>query len=149
MTERRPRPNVARLSEAIQLGPGKDAQTGPRVRYGLILLIFMRALACVWIARGMYAWAEVLLRNGGNVAGTSLDGAAIFYCVADIIAGVGLWMGTSWGGILWIFAASIGLAATLASPDKSFTRHLAFGADVILIVCYFTLSWYAARERDE
>jgi hypothetical protein len=150
VTERRALLDVSHLSDAIQLAPGKDAKAGPRVRYSLILLVFMRAIACLWILRGLLAWEAVLRPPGAlDLAAAPPSGATVFFCVANIVAGVGMWMGTSWGGILWLFAASAGMVATLLAPDAGLVRHAGFLADVTLVVCYFTLSWYAARERDE
>ena len=73
----------------------------------------------------------------------------MFFAVADLLAAVGLWLATSWGGVLWLFAAAAGLVAKLALPKAGVSGHVAFAADIILIVGYFVLSWYAARERDD
>ncbi len=136
--------------EAIQLGvdtPGK----GPRgVRFGLLLVVFMRLIAGLWTVRGLMSWYAILSSPRGpfEMLDPLSAAAIVFFAIADLLAAVGLWLASPWGGVLWLFAAASGLVGALTLPPSVRESHLAFGADVVLIVAYFVLSWCAARERE-
>ncbi len=151
MSEPRLRLDPTALSDAIRLDSNKSDADRPTIRFNLMLLVFMRIVACLWIFRGLIRWDDVLSARQEPFAASHaiMVTEAAFFCVADIVAGVGLWMATSWGGILWLVTASIGLIATLIAPHPGLLRQLAFGGDIILMVGYFVLNWYAARERDD
>ncbi len=132
---------------AIRLGGGRADQAWP-TRWGMILVIFMRLMAALWLFQGLMEWASVLVP--AKTVLDSLPGTAaavvIFFAVADLVAAVGLWLATPWGGALWLFAATSQIFAAITVKD-------AFGAswivvDVLLIVIYFGLTFKAGQERD-
>ena len=132
---------------AISLGPG-PADQAPSTRWGMILVIFMRLMAALWLCQGLMEWASVLLPSEAAV--DTLSGTAtaviIFFAVADLVAAVGLWLATPWGGALWLFAAASQIFAAMTTKDT-------FGAgwiviDVLLIIIYFVLTFQAGQARD-
>lgn len=148
--------NLWRSNESKPVGAGDLAirlgDTGPEgirpTRWGLILVIFMRLMAALWLAQGLREWATVLLP-----AETVLDsfsgaaaGAVIFFAAADLLAAVGLWLATPWGGALWLFAAvsQIFVAMTV----KGVFGGIWIAIDVILIVLYFVLTFQAGQAND-
>jgi hypothetical protein len=137
--------------DAIQLGVDNKGKSRRGVRFGFILLIFMRIVAALWMFRGLLHWQTILSSDQEPFArmDTMVASVTMFFAVADLLAAVGLWLATPWGGVLWLFAAASGLVVTLAAPSAGWEDHVTFGADLILIVAYFVLSWYAARERED
>jgi hypothetical protein len=132
---------------AIQLGEGGSEGIRP-TRWGLILVIFMRLMAALWLAQGLMEWATVLLP-----AETVLDslsgaaaGAVIFFAVADLLAAVGLWLATPWGGALWLFAAASQIFVAMTVRGVFAGSWIA--ADVILIILYFVLTFQAGQASD-
>jgi hypothetical protein len=136
-------------TDAIRLGDANERDHRKPVRYSLLLLVFMRVVAFEWLLRGLLRWFDLLSLHVANPgeASTALSPREAFFCVADIVAGVGLWLGSAWGGVLWLFTDVVGMLATLASPGAGAGPHIVFGADFVLVVAYFVLTWYAARER--
>ncbi len=137
--------------DAIQLGVDANGKGKTGIRFSLLLLIFMRLVAALWMFRGLGQWHAILSSDQEPFARMDSLNVSItmFFAVADLLAAVGLWLATSWGGVLWLFAAAAGLVVTLVLPDVGWSSHIAFAADLILIVGYFVLSWYAARERED
>jgi hypothetical protein len=131
---------------AIRLDhPGK---AGARTPWGSILVVFMRVLAVLWIFQGLAEWAVVLLP--GQAVFDSLPGATsaavIFFAIADLVAAVGLWLATPWGGALWLFAATCQIFVAVTVKDLISMSWIA--VDLILIVVYFVLTFKAGEVRE-
>jgi hypothetical protein len=122
-----------------------QAEQAKPTRWGMILVIFMRLMAALWLFQGLLEWASVLL-PAETVVDHLTDTAVvvvIFFAVADLVAAVGLWLATPWGGALWLFAALSQIFASITVKD-------AFGlgwivVDVVLIVIYFILTFKAGE----
>jgi len=80
------------------------------------------------------------MQNGAWVA------AVIFFAIADLLAAVGLWLATPWGGALWLFAAISQIFVVVALPK--FYSNLWAVANAILIVIYFVLTWKAGHASE-
>ena len=128
---------------AIRLGvsPREASET----RWGLILVIFMRLLAAIWITQGLAQWAGFLLPADAlfDHLTTGRAAAVIFFSVLDLLAAVGLWLATPWGGVLWLFAALSQILVAVAVPH--FFTLAWIGVDVVLVALYFALTWRAGR----
>jgi len=127
---------------------GVTAREQVETRWGLILVIFMRLLAALWILQGLLQWSLFMLP--GEAIFDRLpklhSGAIMFFAVIDLLAAVGLWLATPWGGVLW-------LLATISQIFVALTISHVFNdawivADVVLIVIYFALTWQAGRLSD-
>lgn len=114
-------------------------------RWGLILVIFMRLLAALWILQGLSDWASFMLPRVAvfDHMTKSQTAAVMFFAVVDLLAAVGLWLATPWGGVLWLFAAVAQIL--LAFGVKHGFSTLWVGFDVVLIALYFALTWQASR----
>ena len=129
---------------AIRLGePARIV--GEENRAGLLLVVFMRLLAGLWVIQGLLQWSAILLPSGplfDNVSALR-GGAVIFFAIYDLVAAVGLWLAAPWGGIIWLLGAIAQIFVALWLPG--FFSLLWIGANVILIVIYFGLTWQAGR----
>lgn len=144
------RPNVLKDVSASDL-PISIVAPADRLkptRWGLILVVFMRLMAALWLFQGLLEWASVLLPAETVV--DSLSGGAVavivFFAIADLVAAVGLWLATPWGGALWLFAALSQIFASVTVKD-------AFGpgwvvVDVLLIVLYLGLTFKAGQAQN-
>ncbi len=136
--------------DAIQFGAPGEEKGLDGVRFGLVLLIFMRVVAALWMLRGLMLWRDILAAERGpfDAMSSTAAGAMVFFAVVDLLAAVGLWLATSWGGVLWLFAAASGLLTAAMLPNQGMSGPVVATADCVLMVAYFWLSWRAARERD-
>ncbi len=141
----RPREAPAAAGDPIRLGAMADDGRSP---WGFALVVFMRALAVLWVFQGLGRWVAILAPAQPLIDG--MDGphaaAAASFAVLDLIAAVGLWLATPWGGVIWLFSAIAQIAASFYLPDVS-ARFWLVG-DVALIAAYFLLTWRAGRPRE-
>ncbi len=140
-TGREPVPFSSDAAIRIGLTAREQAET----RWGLILVIYMRLLAALWIIQGLLQWAAFMLPRDAlfDHLRMSQSAAIMFFAVIDFVAAVGLWLATPWGGVLWLFAAVAQIFVAL-----SITNVIAPGwvtSDVALIILYFALTWQAGR----
>jgi len=121
------------------------------LRWTTMLVWLMRTMALVWIAKGLFSWSVILGANPRIADFATMDGVLeatfIFFAVADLIAAVGLWLASPWGGVLWLVCAICEAATPLISVRASFVSAIGVGINAALVALYFVLSWMAARER--
>jgi Family of unknown function (DUF6163) len=127
-----------RLGEPVRIASEEN-------RAGLFLVVFMRLLAGLWVIQGLLQWSAILLPPEplfDNVS--ALRGAAvIFFATVNLVAAVGLWLATPWGGVIWLLGAIAQILVALALPG--FFSMLWIGAIIVLIVIYFRLMWRAGH----
>lgn len=136
---------------AIRLGPS-DRQAS-ETRYGRLLVWFMRLLSVLWFAQGLAQWASVLTASGEGAG--ALDTmtplgvtAVVFFCTFDMIAAVGLWLATPWGGAVWLVAVAAQWFAVIVLPFfLPYDRGVGL-AGLVLVAAYFFLTYRAARENE-
>lgn len=129
---------------AIRLGkPARIA--GEENHAGLVLVVFMRLLAGLWVIQGLWQWSAILLPSEplfDNVS--AVRGAAvIFFAIFDLVAAVGLWLAAPWGGIIWLLGAIAQIFVALGLPG--FFSMFWAGANIVLIILYFVLTWRAGH----
>ncbi|MGH6834507.1 MAG: DUF6163 family protein [Methylocella sp.] len=129
---------------AIRLGEPARID-GEAKRVGLLLVVFMRLLAGLWVIQGLFQWSAILLPPEPLFDNVSvLRGAAvIFFATVNFVAAVGLWLATPWGGVIWLLAAVAQIFVSVALPG--FFSTLWIGANIFLIVTYFGLMWRAGH----
>lgn len=120
-------------------------------RWTLALVWFMRTIAVVWIAKGLFNWTILLGADPTMANVLELPGpmaaAVCFFAVADLVAAVGLWLAAPWGGVLWLLCAATEAAGPILGARIAMASSLAVALDLALIVVYFVLNFMAARER--
>ncbi len=133
---------------AIRLGEAPRSDGARPARWGLILVIFMRLMAGLWLGQGLLEWASVLLPREtvlDTLPGTAAA-AVIFFAIADLVAAVGLWLATPWGGALWLFAATSQIFVATAVKGSFAPGWIVI--DVLLIVIYFVLTFKAGQAHE-
>ena len=121
------------------------------VRWNFILVWFMRMLALMWIAKGLGYWAVIL---GVDSAPTSFEArttgfqaTTIYFAIIDLVAAVGLWLTSTWGGVLWLLAVMSHLILTVFFPHIVTGGPVLIGLFVSFIVTYLLISWLAASDE--
>lgn len=129
---------------AIRLGEPARAE-GAETRAGLILVVFMRLLAGLWVIQGLLQWSAILLPPESLFfhLGALRSGAVIFFAIFDLVAAVGLWLATPWGGVIWLLGAIAQIVVALGLPGVFSTLWVI--ANIILIIIYFVLTWRAGH----
>lgn len=137
-------------AEVILVGPEAERKRRAATRWGILLVIYMRALAVLWMSFGVLHWARILHPSPVPFDALPFEvGVAIAaFAVADLVAAVGLWLVAPWGGALWLATAAGELIAGAFLAGALARGPLMVGAYAALIAVYFILTWLAAQERE-
>jgi len=135
---------------AIRIGEKGHAER-EAMRWGFVLVVFMRLLAGLWIVQGLNQWIKVLTAATPLFDSTSpsVTAAVIFFGVLDLVAAVGLWLATPWGGVLWLLAAVSQIFVAVAIQHFFAAEQLIAVSDFILISIYFVLTWKAGHSTGQ
>src|SRR6202035_441042 len=87
-------------------------------RAGLLLVIFKRLLAGLWVIQGLLQWSAILLPPEPLFDNVSAPrgAAVIFFATVNLVAAVGLWLATPWGGVIWLLGAIAQILVALGLP---------------------------------
>ncbi len=122
------------------------------VRWNLLLVWFMRLAAMAWIAKGLAAWAVILDAMGLPVPfearSTGFQAIAVYFAVIDLVAAVGLWLTSTWGGVLWLLAVMSHLILAFFFPAAVIGGWPVMAALSAAVAAYLVLSWLAAGEAE-
>ena len=71
------------------------------------LVFFLRIMAMVSIAKGLYHWAQVTGFVGSEEEAfenqsMAWQTATVYFAVIELVAAVGLWLATPWGAVVWL-----------------------------------------------
>jgi hypothetical protein len=133
-------------------GAGAEGDAVRRVAWDRVLVWFMRVMAMVWILKGLVAWTIII--------GVTLPGLPSFpdmlppaqaivvaFAVLDLLAAIGLWLTSTWGGVLWLLAVMTNVVIAVLRPVDVGTSPTVAGLQLCLVVAYVTLSWLASRDE--
>ena len=141
------------MSEPLQGARAADpAETGARkIAWERILVWFMRVMAFVWILKGLVAWMAIIGTPLPGIPGfsglpTSAQATVVTFAVLDLVAAIGLWLTSTWGGVMWLLAVMTNVAIAMLRPGEIGTSPVLAGLQLALVVSYVTLSWLASRE---
>ncbi|MBX9909519.1 MAG: hypothetical protein K2Z25_12495 [Beijerinckiaceae bacterium] len=147
------------------MGPGADGEAGSiamemsaapggvarPMRFRRFLVWLLRLLSVVWLAKGLMAWAVIFGIGTPNQPPfearlLSFQAITVYFAVIDLVAAVGLWLVSTWGGVLWLLATISQLLLGFFFPRLlPMTTLLAVGYGT-LIVAYFAATWAAENE---
>lgn len=141
------------MSEPLQGAKTADPAeaAGKKIAWDRILVWFMRVMAVVWILKGLVAWMAII---GTPLPGlpafsglpTSAQATVVTFAVLDLVAAIGLWLTSTWGGVMWLLAVMTNVAIAMLRPGEVGTSPTLAGLQLALVVSYVTLSWLASRE---
>jgi len=115
------------------------------------LVLFFRILALFQLAKGMVHWGLLIsisdLESGRQV--NEYLAANIYFAVLDPVAGVGLWLTSSWGAVLWLLAAVSQIAICLGFPEIFGQMWPLIAFNGVAILFYILLTWKVAQVSDD
>lgn len=133
-----------------------DLAPKPRVRrmqrWTLQLSFFMRGVAAAWFVKGVSWWIEICgFESSVNFEAKrqAAKAVAIGFGVIDLVAAVGLWLLSAWGGVMWLLAATTEIVLTFAAPRVFEASNLRIATLVALIIIYLFLSSLSANEEEK
>ena len=116
------------------------------------LVIFLRIMAVVSVAKGLYHWAQVTGFVGGEEEAfenqsMAWQTATIYFAVIELVAAVGLWLATPWGAVLWLTTVVSMAVIELMFPGIYGGSLTVVGLEALMLAAYLALAWMSARER--
>jgi len=129
-------------------GSGGEAVS---TRWRTTLVWLLRILSVLWLAKGLLAWA-VIFGIGGESEPPfgarllSFQAIIVYFAVIDLVAAVGLWLTSTWGGVLWLLAAISHLLLGFFFPRLLPMTPLFVGSYIAAILAYFLATWAAENE---
>jgi hypothetical protein len=134
------------LSDRIEERPAPQGF----MRWSFVLTSFMRIVAILWIMKGLSAWAVILgvwtPVGQFEARTTGYQATIIYFALIDLIAAVGLWMASTWGGIMWLLAIMSHLILAAFFPGILASGVVTAAFFLTLMAVYLAISWLAARE---
>ena len=134
----------------VRTGEGEGRQAN---RWRLVLVWFLRLLSAFWLAKGLTAWM-VIFGLPGNPQPPfenrllSYQAIIVYFAVIDLVAAVGLWLTSTWGGVLWLLAAISQMLLGFFFPRFVPMTAWLVGLYVVLIAAYFLATWAAENEAE-
>ena len=116
------------------------------------LVLFLRVMAVVSVAKGLYHWAEVTGFIGGEDEAfesqtLAWQASTVYFAVIELVAAVGLWLATPWGAVVWLITVVSMAVIELMFPAIYGGSLLVVAAEALMLAAYLALAWMAARER--
>ncbi|BBB99626.1 fatty acid desaturase [Bradyrhizobium japonicum] len=116
------------------------------------LVIFLRIMAVVSVAKGLYHWAQVTGFVGGEEEAfenqsMAWQTATIYFAVIELVAAVGLWLATPWGAVVWLTTVVSMAVIELMFPGIYGGSLTVVGLEALMLAAYLALAWMSARER--
>jgi hypothetical protein len=115
------------------------------------LVLFFRVLALFQIAKGLVHWGLLIHPSdtGADMLSAEFLTANIYFAVLDPVAGVGLWLTSSWGAVLWLLAAVSQIAICIGFPEIFGELWPLVAFETVAIMGYIFLTWKVAKVADE
>jgi hypothetical protein len=115
------------------------------------LVLFLRIMAVLSMAKGLYHWA-VVSGVAGPLEGfeyqpTPWQTATVFFAVIDLVAAVGLWLAAAWGAVVWLTASVSMAAVEVFFPQVYGGRLSVVALEGVLLFTYLFLAIQSAREH--
>lgn len=139
---------------AIMVGVRREPDSAGG-RWGHALVWFMRVTAAIWLFYGLSFW-RVILEPGAAAGGFDFASAplarqagVVFFATLDLIAAVGLWLISPWGGVVWLFTALAQIVAAGVLPQLGLGGHATLVWHSAMVGLFFLLNILAAREQGE
>jgi hypothetical protein len=116
------------------------------------LVLFLRVMAVISVAKGLYHWAQVTGFVGGEEDAfenqtLAWQAATIYFAVIELVAAVGLWLATPWGAVVWLITVVSMTVIELMFPAIYGGSLTVVVAEALMLAAYLALAWMAARER--
>ncbi len=116
------------------------------------LVMFLRIMAVISVAKGLYHWAQVTGFVGGEDEAfenqpMAWQSATVYFAVIELVAAVGLWLATPWGAVVWLTTIVSTAVIELMFPLIYGGHLMVVGLEALMLSAYLALAWMAARER--
>ncbi len=103
------------------------------------MILFQRVVGGFMMAKGLIGWAIICgLPLGTPFIAMRLHAQTwtIFFAVIDLVAGVALWLGSSWGATLWLLVVATQISADIVFTGRAGVLVLLTIVEVLLVAAF-------------
>jgi Family of unknown function (DUF6163) len=111
------------------------------------LILFQRIAGGFMVAKGLIHWAVLFTGAGFYALPIEARSATIFFAVVDLVAGVSLWLGSTWGASVWLFAVASQVVAGLLFVRLTGLMVALSSMEVSLVALYVIVRFMVHREQ--
>jgi hypothetical protein len=137
------------MSDPIRLDPTTDT-TQPMKPWAFRLLVFMRIMALLLLAKGLFHWWQIVSGPMGfEIMPMNRRIASVYFAVVDLVAAVGLWFAAGWGGVMGLLVLGSLIAVEVALPQTFGLRWVLIPLALMVAGGYVALVILASREDSD
>ena len=118
------------------------------------VLLYLRGLAGFLLLKTIYSWTLICGVWDGDTSrfeGLSMaaQAAVIWAAIMNPVAAIGLWLGASWGVVLWLVTAMVQIIINASAPEGVGRLFILAAVETVLVAVYAFLTYKAAREIED
>lgn len=117
------------------------------------VILYLRCLAGFLMVKTVYSWTLVCGVWDGDgsrfeMLSVAAKSAVIWAAIMNPVAAVGLWLGASWGVVLWLVTAMVQILINASAPEGVGRLMIVAAVETVLVAVYAFLTYKAARESE-
>lgn len=117
------------------------------------VLLYLRILAGFLLVKTIYSWTLICGVWDGEASrfemiSLAAQSAVIWAAIMNPVAAVGLWLGASWGVVLWLVTAMVQILINASAPEGVGRLMFVAAVETVLVAVYAFLTYKAARESE-
>src|SRR6185312_10292728 len=128
-----------------------EEPTQDQARWTRRLVVFLRVMAVLSMAKGLYNWAIVCgfigPVDGFEYQPLPWQTATIYFAVIDLVAAIGLWLAAAWGAVVWLTAVVSMAVVEVCFPQVYGGSVFVVLVEFVLLFGYLFLAIQSAREH--
>ena len=113
------------------------------------LILFQRVAGGFMIVKGMIHWAVLFTGASFYALPVEARSATVFFAVIDLVAGVSLWLGSTWGASVWLFAVASQAVAGLLFVRLTGLMIMLTILEIVLVAFYVVVRFMSYREQQD
>ena len=113
------------------------------------LILFQRVAGGFMIAKGLIHWAVLFTGTSFYALPVEARSATVFFAVIDLVAGVSLWLGSTWGASVWLFAVASQIVAGLLFVQLTGLMVVLTIFEIVLAALYVVVRFMTYREQQD
>jgi len=113
------------------------------------LVLLQRVAGGFMIAKGLIHWAVLFTGAAFYALPIEARSATVFFAVIDLVAGVSLWLASTWGASVWLFAVASQLAAGLLFVQLTGLMTVLTILELALVAFYVVVRFMGYREQQD
>ncbi|MBB3772966.1 MULTISPECIES: DUF6163 family protein [Ancylobacter] len=118
------------------------------------VVLYLRVLAGFLLLKTIYSWTLICGVWDGTTSrfemlSLAAQAAVIWAAIMNPVAAVGLWLGASWGVVLWLVTAMVQILINASAPEGVGRLFIVAAVETVLVAIYAFLTYKAARESED